>query len=101
MPDSDQYPLPEELDKIRNWPHTQGFCQLFAFVKPLWAYAESGAFNEFTNKGGELSYHLHTFGWSGNEELISAMKENLVFWGYCWFSSERGGHYVFKFKEIN
>ncbi len=39
---------------------------------------------------------LATGGWSHNEEVISALYANHVFWGMCWVKSERGGYYEFE-----
>jgi hypothetical protein len=38
---------------------------------------------------------LHTGGWSGNEEIISALREGFFFVMY-WWKSYRGGHYIFQ-----
>ncbi len=42
---------------------------------------------------GELT--LITGGWSNNEQVISALQQNLVWWGRHWESSTRGGQHVF------
>lgn len=49
---------------------------------------------------GKISYingtlKLSTGGWSGCEEIITALSNNIPFWSLYWFSSERGGHYIF------
>ena len=44
--------------------------------------------------GGETTFI--TGGWSNNECVISAMQENYLMWGMCWYSSTRGGHYRFE-----
>jgi len=42
---------------------------------------------------------VSTGGWSGNEELIGAMRMNFILWSQWWWSSRRGGHYVFARKD--
>lgn len=37
---------------------------------------------------------LHTGGWSGCETIISAASKS-VWWMRWWYSSTRGGHYIF------
>jgi len=46
---------------------------------------------------------IHTAGWSGNEDIIHALKGNLYFWVH-WTIHKTGGHYWFNFpikKEEN
>lgn len=52
----------------------------------------------FILKGTKLT--LHTWGWSGNEDLLNALIENQLFWGLYWESSTIGGHYIFKLRKI-
>lgn len=42
---------------------------------------------------------MATGGWSGNEEIIIAMNENLALWGLLWESSHRGGLEVFNLSN--
>ena len=44
-------------------------------------------------------YHVSTGGWSGNEEILSSLQNNSMFWLMCWMQSKRGGHYQFKVKK--
>jgi hypothetical protein len=44
-------------------------------------------------------YSFATLGWSGNEEMIMALRENHLFWGMHWQSSERGGLHKFKLGD--
>ena len=106
--DKDGYPTEEALDKIARWPHTDGWTELLAFVRELWAYPVN---NEFWREEKNVTtidlpnykvvadvYHVSTAGWSGNEEIIRALQDNWRFWNFCWEQSSRGGHYVFHVK---
>jgi len=42
---------------------------------------------------------IATGGWSGCEDVISALKANTIFWMTCWYMSKRGGYYEFEIKE--
>lgn len=86
----DEYPTEEQLKQIETWP-TEDFHGLMAFIKPLWKYAEIG----YWTQEGE-SYSLSTGGWSGNDELITALRANYLFWAFYWYQSTRGGQYIFK-----
>ena len=90
--DKNGYPEEHELKKIRNWPYTDSFG-LMKYIKDLW-YMDDWGFSE--KKG---TFYLSTGGWSGNEEIIEALAENIMFWNICWWSSNRGGHYIFKIPE--
>jgi len=47
-----------------------------------------------------LHFEYHTGGWSGNEDVIGALKNNLLFWPMFWQKSTRGGHYFFRIYPI-
>lgn len=104
--DEDGYPTEEALDKIARWPYTDGWTELLAFVRELWAY------NEFWREEKNVTtidmpnykivadvYKVSTAGWSGNESIISALQKNWLFWMFCWEQSNRGGHYIFHVKN--
>ena len=48
---------------------------------------------------GKRKVFISTLGWSGNEEMIAAMKENVGFWHTSYYQHERGGHYTFIINE--
>lgn len=94
MPDKDDHPTEEELGVIREWDVVKaGVCGLLDEIQELWKYTDTCLVLE----GGHLD--LHTSGWSGNEAIIQALADNLMFWYLCWQKSERGGHYVFEIPE--
>lgn len=91
--DADGYPDDAELERVKTWPHSD-IPGLFEFVRERWQYADAGY---WTQDG--RTYRISTAGWSGNESLIGAMKQNLAFWAFCWQSSRRGGHYEFEVPQ--
>lgn len=91
--DEDGYPTEELLERVKKWPYDKGHAGLMALVRANWNWADM-MFSQDGNK-----YALSTGGWSGNEDLISALQENTFFWVCCWESSRRGGHYEFEVAE--
>ena len=100
MPDRDGYPTEEELTRIREWSMDDPRGWL-AFIKtcwyaPDWGWHEEHELDETLSPRWATSYHISTAGWSGNEEIIRAMRENPnLLWDQTWESVRRGGHYVF------
>jgi hypothetical protein len=90
--DCDGYPTEECLNKIKDWKFEKDndFRDFMEFIKSVWRYAD---FGYWTKENGK--YSISTGGWSGNEDIIRAMKSNALFWAFYWESSERGGHYEF------
>ncbi len=82
------YPTEEELAKIKEWD-CKDFTGLMDFVHGIWEFADWG----WRKEGKE--YHISTGGWSGNEDIIGALKHNMMFWVMYWKQSRRGGHYIF------
>ena len=101
MLDEHGYPTEEALEKIKEWSEDD-MLGLMAFVKELWYYPHYGH-EEITTSDildkPIIRYSISTGGWSGNEDLIEAMQGNHIFWIFCWYSSRRGGHYVFEVKR--
>jgi len=89
--DSDGYPDKDELEKIKSWNWRDGEG-LLEYVAGLWHW------DNYAWQKGKL-WFLSTGGWSGNEELIDAMQENLVWWMFHWYRSTRGGHYEFQPRD--
>jgi len=85
----DRYPTEEELNEIRTWIiNNENYHNLMAFVKSCWHWHDN-----IIRKGNK--YTLITGGWSGNEEIIAALKSNHLFWMLYWHSSTRGGRHIF------
>ena len=109
MMDEDGYPTDACLDVIKLW-HWTDARGWFKFIESNWAYhsfgwtEEIGGVDDFTDlplKEDTLRYHISTAGWSGNESIIRAMKENDFMWSLNWVQSRRGGHYIFELKEFD
>jgi len=46
-----------------------------------------------------MKLELHTGGWSGNEDIIEALKKS-YFWIFYWEKSVKGGHYYFTISSL-
>jgi len=99
-----EYPTDEELDTIIKWTFDKEWRLLMEYIHKLWWAADWGWREEDTEDdihGPVHRYDISTGGWSGNESLISAMRENPnLFWSMCWVQSRRGGHYIFETRRI-
>jgi len=89
--DRQGYPTLETFRAIREWPGSD-LWGLIHFVRDAWYYDNS--WNEV-----DRTIRVHTGGWSGNEDLISSLQDNFIFWSMCWVSTRRGGHYVFRLPK--
>jgi hypothetical protein len=82
----DGYPEEHELVALSmmgvDWETTVDY------LKRLWRWDNYIFVNQ-----DEMS--LSTGGWSGHEEIIEALKKS-TWWKMYWYSSRRGGHYIFK-----
>ena len=87
------HPTDEELARIREWPPFD-WAGLLDFVKAVW-WAPDWGWTEDADENGSRRYRVSTGGWSGNEDAVDALNQNLLFWAMCWVSSRRGGHYEF------
>lgn len=102
--DDDGYPTQEALDYIKNWSLIWGrgdketntgkyfvegmYEELIEYVRSIWTY------NDAINYEDGL-LEIHTFGWSGNEEIIEELKKTNL-WLMKHRTTQTGGHYYFK-----
>ena len=92
--DSNDYPTEETIGTIAMWPiaDPDGWLD---FIRAAWNHHYGKM--RYTPNFAEFA----TGGWSGNESIIVAMRENLVLWTLLWESSHRGGKYVLRLPETN
>lgn len=95
--DKDGYPTDATLESIRVWRPGEAvdYRPLFENVRGVWYYPEY-----FELRLDGKTYDVSTGGWSGNEELIEALRANTLCWLLCWVSSRRGGHHVFELPYV-
>lgn len=101
--DDDGYPTEETLKIIREWQYdeVQRYADLMAFVGKAWHWQDYMYVNATKNSFGDRvwEYTCITGGWSGNEELVGALKDNVIFWTMCWRESHRGGKHIFEVRR--
>ncbi len=100
MPDQDGYPTVEELERVRTWYRdtSTDSWTLVAYLQSIWWLPDRHVV-VYRGKESLFGRHvwkltLHTGGWSGNEDIIDALK-GTMFWYFHWQISRRGGHYWF------
>lgn len=101
----DGYPESHEHEKIINWkmkpdPDHYDWSELMEYVQSLWHWgSDQYEIRETTCLDRPIrEYIFHTGGWSGNESLIAALRENMMFWMMCWYQSTAGGHFIFRVR---
>jgi len=91
------YPSEEALEFVKNFDVKKFGCLALAeFIENIWWNPEFGF--SITDGEKKKTLRLSTGGWSGNEEIICVMKENVIFWSICWVLTRRGGHYEFEIE---
>lgn len=92
----DGYPTDDELEIIKEWS-VETREDLEGFVDYLKQFFK--IYGRCEINGDELE--IATGGWSGCEDVISALIKNRLFWLRFWESSHRGGLYTFKVPGEN
>ncbi len=96
MLDENNYPDEESLTQIREWDIlTQGIEGLLNLIEENTNWADRQIERSGKNV---IRYVYHTGGWSGNEEVIDALRHNFIFWSMFWTRHDTGGHYYFRIK---
>lgn len=96
--DSDGYPTEETLRVIREWPIKSNYAvkDLCAYCREAWNWGKTMWGHKCgRDEFGKPWITVSTGGWSGNEDIVVALRENVIFWAMCWLESRRGGHYKF------
>jgi hypothetical protein len=83
----------EVLEQLKTLDAIKELDTILALLKDNWAWKD---YIKITKNKITIS----TGGWSQHEAMIDALMENTMFWMLYWYSSTRGGHYVFKLKRI-
>lgn len=92
----DQYPSEVVLEWIEGYDcYEHGVGNLLSMVKRVWWRGDRVRTAPATD-GYRLT--LITGGWSGNEDVVTALQENWTFWPRFWERSERGGKHEFHIK---
>ena len=102
--DDDGYPTDDALKIIRIW-HWSDPKGWFSFINSIWHMSSwgwhEGEYEHAYSKDGKgYRFSIATGGWSGNESIIQAMRDNIMMWHLNWVSSQRGRHYVFELNEL-
>lgn len=104
--DDDGYPTEDTLQTIRTWPHDD-INGCLDYIARAWWWKDFGVSHEL--RADELSVvdpsefredrylRLATGGWSGNEDVIAALRDNRFIWYQSWCLSARGGLYIFRY----
>lgn len=90
------YPTEEYINFIKNFiPSNDNILDFLKCIAKNWQWCES--YSDLYRIGKKYYLELHTGGWSGNEEIIDAIKENknLKYPLFVLDRYKRGGHYVF------
>ncbi len=92
LQDSYGYPTDSFISLIENFDAFKRCSSLMQLIEENWAVVPWVA----TANGTQTEFAVHTGGWSGNEQLIRAMKSNSDLWKEVFVSEQVGGHYVFR-----
>jgi len=91
-----RYPTEEQLKTIKEFDLVKKpVRELLDYIEPIWEYGDFG----FKRTKHRLDFS--TGGWSGNEDIIGALRENFLFGSMYWWNSRRGGHYIFKDTSVS
>ncbi len=84
----------DSFQAIKSWElkKSQDYYDLAKFIIRNWKY------DDYISLRGR-KFKLSTGGWSGNEEVMSALDQNKMFNMVCWESSKRGGHFVYELPK--
>jgi len=98
--DDEGYPTNEILQWIKDFdPQIMSFINFVEILHKCWWMDDWGFVfkRKYKNK---RTLELHTGGWSGNENIIRALKSNFFFFSMTWQKTYVGGHYYFEIPCI-
>lgn len=90
-PAGTEYPTEESLSNIENYKGD--FHHLMEVVSESFPSYGRCEFRDIDN-----TWEIATGGWSGCEDIIGALKSNVMFWIMCWKLSKRGGYFEFEVR---
>lgn len=98
---ADGYPHVVEIARVKVWPveNMADLHALMAYVRDRWKYPDYWAEGDETDeafRGNFREYRVSTGGWSGNEDLVSALEANMMWSMIAPWEWRRGGHYVWR-----
>lgn len=97
--DTDGYPSEETLKEIESFDlgeRYKNLPELFEIIRDHWHWDHYFRYDPEKN-----CLQLHTGGWSGNEDIIAALRKQTWFWHFFWYKSQRGGHYWFELYQFD
>lgn len=93
MLDKNGYPTDETIRKLERWEYPfHGIVSVLEII-----------FQDYGNVSLEdRQLILATGGWSGCEEAVCALDNNMLFHAFCWQMSKRGGYHEYTLpKDCN
>lgn len=92
---SGRYPSEVELDHIEHWDGS--LKELIEFIQSIWEYEPPilRVGRDHIHRKKCYKLEIHTWGWSGNEDIVEALRMTM-FWFTYWQRSDRGGHFYFE-----
>lgn len=91
---NNDYPTDEQLEKIKNWDNYKDMLGLIDYIESI--YPHYG----FIQRRGKYVQRVVfvTGGWSGCEDIISAMDRNVGLM-LAWEASYKGGKHIYKVRN--
>lgn len=99
--DEEGYPTNEWLNFLIDYePDVMPILDLIELIKQSWHFGDWG-YKIDKNEDGTTTLELHTGGWSGNEDIISAIKSNVYLTQFQlkYVMWKTGGHYYFEIND--
>jgi hypothetical protein len=96
--DNEGYPTERYLNFIKNYTHkTMPILCFIDILRDGWHFGDWG-YKLHRKYAGKRKFELHTGGWSGNEDIVSAIISNiwLTHFQMRFVRWETGGHYYFE-----
>lgn len=92
--DEGGYPTEELLRWIEGYDHRETSLEEMAEILEHCWWMPDWGYRFAKPRNGRRTLELHTGGWSGNEDVIRALRGTL-FWAFCFKKHHARGHYWF------